>query len=814
LRSKPGRLLPLLGTLGTAGLIAVLVAQDAAEVLGGSAVLAWAVALLGLATFLALTALAWLVVAVQGIRSTGRLLGRVPKAPMTAALLLLIEADLICGAVYVGAVALVSGTGAFPSAAGAWLSLVVGATAAMALTLTHWFLVATRWLLPGPRRAGSPEATPAERGQPLEAETVSLESESFPQQAAAQGTAAPSSRVRWPLPVALALSAGLSTAFIARTPFRVNGELFFSLFDDAMISMRYGANLAGGSGLVWNPGEAPVEGYSNFLWTLWMAALHLLGMPESKVSLLVMLSGVAILLANLVVVRAIAAEVMPRSRLAVAVALILTALYYPLVYWTLRGMEVGLMTLVVSSLVLLALRLRSRFTAGRLAALAGLLAVAVLTRDDGLVPGAVACAFAFLTARPEHRRTVAIALLGTLTVVIGLHELLRYLYYGDLLPNTYYLKVQGAGLGQRVGRGLVSLEESGRAQLYGPLAIVVGGVVMAGRRALRPETYLLAGIFAAQAAYSIYVGGDAWEYMEITNRYLTPGMPLLFLLCGFALQSYAAYDASTFGRARRIVAVAAVAALIPIAAAPLGPLEQVAEFLKDRSYQFTDDAVEGAASVLLTFTALALLYAALRSRNVERLLAPLGARRVRCVTTGTLALVLLVGVTGQAMWRWVGDNASNVKNDAYMTRYGLAIRDATRPSASVAVVWAGALPYFAHRRAVDLLGKSDPVIAREAPATSEFAPGHTKWDYGYSIVRLRPDLVAQLVTATPADREMIEQAGFREVGPASSSIALPPHLPPDASCSQALARSPTVNLSPGTLRARCRSITPFGGGLR
>src|SRR2546423_9171815 len=86
----------------------------------------------------------------------------------------------------------------------------------------------------------------------------------------------------------LLASAAFSAAFIARTAFVVNGEVFFSLFDDAMISMRYGRNLAEGHGLVWNPGQAPVEGYTNLLWTLWMAVLHLFHPAASKASLLVM----------------------------------------------------------------------------------------------------------------------------------------------------------------------------------------------------------------------------------------------------------------------------------------------------------------------------------------------------------------------------------------------------------------------------------------------------------------------------------------------------------------------------------------------
>ena len=87
--------------------------------------------------------------------------------------------------------------------------------------------------------------------------------------------------------------------FILRTSFRANGEIFFTLVDDAMISMRYSRNLASGYGLVWNPGELPVEGYTNFSWTIWMSFIHLFPVPETKISLIIMFTGVIILLLNL-----------------------------------------------------------------------------------------------------------------------------------------------------------------------------------------------------------------------------------------------------------------------------------------------------------------------------------------------------------------------------------------------------------------------------------------------------------------------------------------------------------------------------------
>ena len=56
---------------------------------------------------------------------------------------------------------------------------------------------------------------------------------------------------------------------------------YWFLSDDAFISFRYSRHLADGLGLVWNAGE-PVEGYTNFLWVLLMAASLSLGLePES-----------------------------------------------------------------------------------------------------------------------------------------------------------------------------------------------------------------------------------------------------------------------------------------------------------------------------------------------------------------------------------------------------------------------------------------------------------------------------------------------------------------------------------------------------
>ncbi|MEE1551169.1 MAG: hypothetical protein V1244_06040, partial [Nitrospinaceae bacterium] len=40
---------------------------------------------------------------------------------------------------------------------------------------------------------------------------------------------------------------------------------------------------------------------------------------------------------------------------------------------------------------------------------------------------------------------------------------------------------------------------------------------------------LLLWVFLSQIAYSVYVGGDAWESWGGSNRYISLGMPLYFI---------------------------------------------------------------------------------------------------------------------------------------------------------------------------------------------------------------------------------------------------------------------------------------------
>jgi hypothetical protein len=216
-----------------------------------------------------------------------------------------------------------------------------------------------------------------------------------------------------------------------------------------------------------------------------------------------MFSGALILVANLVVVRKIAERLAPEAPLAASLSIWLTALYYPLIYWTLRGMEVGLVTLTVSMSVLLALRLRDRVRRQDLAALAALMVAGILTRPDVVVPCAV---IADLSADrcPCSRRVVAIVLLGAIVGTLTTPP------SDDTapLPNTYYLVQRCAR------RPFVSGPD--RFAVFDLLHLIVLVVLsavawsLARRAGAATAPNLLAALFAVLCAYSVYVGGDAW----------------------------------------------------------------------------------------------------------------------------------------------------------------------------------------------------------------------------------------------------------------------------------------------------------------
>lgn len=530
-------------------------------------------------------------------------------------------------------------------------------------------------------------------------------------------------RLGWVLGAACAFYA----VYIWRGTVTVGGRRYFTLFDDAMVSMVYARSLADGRGLVWSDGLA-VEGYTNPAWTVWMAMVHVVGLEGSGAVLAVSVTGAIILLALAVVAHRLALELSGVAWVGL-VAAAAVAFCYPLVFWTLRGMEVGLVALLVTTAALLAVRIQSQPTTRRLVGLGAVLALGVLTRNDALVP-AGALVLALLVAPGAARRRslgVPVAIVGA---AMALQVLVRLALYGELVPNTYVLKVEGTTLAERLGRGLTTLEVFALLEAAIPLALVVALLVC--RRADRATLTVLAPA-GALLVYATYVGGDAWEWTGFANRYLTTALPLLLIVASVAVERLEG----------GVVTVGVLAALL--VAALVAPVDGVVVQM-DR----------GAVEALRTEAALAIGAAIVALIALWRLARP--------GWTPVVAAAVLVGLANLgALAEWVSSNAALVETwDAEHIALGEASRAATAPDATIAVFGAGTTPYYAERPTVDLLGKSDPVIAAVEPQGPLF-PGHNKRDYEYSICERRPDLVLELWAPTDGDRRLLEGCGYRHL---------------------------------------------------
>jgi len=459
--------------------------------------------------------------------------------------------------------------------------------------------------------------------------------------------------------------------YIYKTSFVIEGIRYFVLFDDAMISMRYARNFAEGYGLVWNPGETPVEGYTNPLWVIFMSFFHLFPIPVSKVSLAIQISGGIFLGLNLIFVKKIT-ENISNEFIPPFLAVLLTAFYTPLNNWGLQGMEVSILVLLLNAAVLIMLfEIRNdRFSPWPYL----LLGFGTLVRVDMTVPYLVLVGFAFLFV-PRHRWRRLAWGLGLLAAFLASQTLFRLWYYGDPLPNTYYLKMSGIPLLLRIQRGLYVFYQFGRDLNWMLLTLPFIHLIFERDR----KTFLLALLFVGQVAYSVYVGGDAWEHKGGANRYIAIAMPAFFTLFVVCVDRILQAIRRQFSR-----------------------LEPVFVNL-----------------ILVGFT-----LASLANFNF--------IRRDTAYLRRWLLLQPPIFIEGN-------------KED---TRIALAVRKSTTPQASIAVVTAGAIPYFADRPAIDLLGKNDPYIAHlpsHTPASLEdIRPGHMKWDYDYSIGQLEPDMIVQL----------------------------------------------------------------------
>ncbi len=304
----------------------------------------------------------------------------------------------------------------------------------------------------------------------------------------------------------------------------IDGSRHFSLFDDAMISMRYADNFAHGKGLVWNEGQR-VEGFTNPLMVFVMAgAIIIFG--ESISILVIQMLGILLIFANIWLVAKISKSILEdlsvySDEILLAI-LLLTLGWYPVVYWSIFGMETGLLTTVV--LFCVYRFVSKKETNGVDWLLALLLGATYLIRPDSLIFIFIFLCFRFIKKIFNRESFINLLAEAVITFVpIAGYHWFRHIYYHQLWPNTYVLKATGMDLVNRAKNGLAYFNPFlDRMQLF--IAAVILYLFLYffdeseklakkikealwGRLSAAVMFFVL---FAAFAGYQIYVGGDPW----------------------------------------------------------------------------------------------------------------------------------------------------------------------------------------------------------------------------------------------------------------------------------------------------------------
>ncbi len=287
---------------------------------------------------------------------------------------------------------------------------------------------------------------------------------------------------------------------------------WFFTIDDAFITFRYSANMADGHGPVWNVGEDPIEGFTNFLWMLWHVPFALAGLPLETVA-----KVTSVVLGGLILVMLVRAGHRAAGVLGALVAGGALLLFVPTYFHVTAGLE----TIAFAAVVLRAAIVGVDLVQGR--AVRDwepplLLLLAGMIRPEGVLATFPAFLIWLWLGRGRRRTwTLAAAVL----VLGGGYFVWRWTYFGHLFPNTFYVKFGN------LDAGSVWLETT--AWLVLPLLALT--VFLLFRKASRGAGLVLSSVVLL-TGMTYAVSGPTMDYI---HRFAFHAFPVLCLGAGLAM---------------------------------------------------------------------------------------------------------------------------------------------------------------------------------------------------------------------------------------------------------------------------------------
>jgi hypothetical protein len=304
--------------------------------------------------------------------------------------------------------------------------------------------------------------------------------------------------------------------------------------EDAAILFRYAENVANGDGIVYNPGEAPVDGATDLGFMLLLAALHAVGIPIQLAAALTNATALGWMASIVFWSWRRWALLRPWWSL-LPIGMLLVG---PV--WVYGSHGFGTITFAAScSSVALASELAARRSALRTLVVLGCLVVlAGLIRPEGFILGLLlVAAQAWRVRSARLLLTPAFVVLTSAVIFIGL----RWSYFGYPLPNPFYKKSGGElhPVGLRSTAAVLI-----RAGLPLSLMLIFGMTIKEARRRALSLAFVVLGWAAAWLLIS--------DEMNTAGRFQYSLVPVLLILCA-PLFHEVTQSASPTMAARRLV---------------------------------------------------------------------------------------------------------------------------------------------------------------------------------------------------------------------------------------------------------------------
>lgn len=277
-----------------------------------------------------------------------------------------------------------------------------------------------------------------------------------------------------------------------------------------------------GKGLVYNQGEY-VEGYTNFLWTIITAPFTTI--KSVDVSIFSSSIGLILSMANILLITLISKQfngnLVKYIKYLILIPPLFLALDDSIAFWAIGGMEFPMYTLFILGIIYNYYKLND--SGKHLYYLMMFLMLCTLTRPEGNMIFVITMFHMFLFRKNiDKYNKVIFTLLATYAIFCISYYGFKFLFYGQVIPNTFYAKgVTDLKMNFLLGTKYLALCIGTRIYIF------IFILFIPFKKAFKDQKLSYLIIFSTiYIVYLIAVGGD-WM---IANRFFVPILPMLYLL--------------------------------------------------------------------------------------------------------------------------------------------------------------------------------------------------------------------------------------------------------------------------------------------